>query len=276
MIFRYLHVLCLGIVLPPILSSCEKEDAPQPAVAQCRLQKETTDDGYYTLYHYDVEGNPTKIENYDPYKMTRVLDVFYDKLSLSEANKLHPMTFTTQYDAGFLTTKPSKALVSVTMDSATQVNWRTYTFHYDPRGRLTTVGEESENVYNDDEWELLVSYNDQDNVVKLVYRLTTGSSKLSTVIMVDGFDDKQTVFSGVRGYRYLMTNWDNSDPGPIITALSKNNPTSYRLIVNDVQTMNVSIVYQYNEFGFPAERIVTNSNESSKHSDRHTYTYLCL
>lgn len=62
--------------------------------------------------------------------------------------------------------------------------------------------------------------------------------------MVDGHDNHSTPYAGVKGYKYLMSNWDNSDPGPIITALSKNNPTRFRLIVNEVETMKVSMEYE--------------------------------
>lgn len=160
MTFRFQSALGIALLFS-ILLSCDKDEvSPQPPQAACHLQKEMTDDGNYSLYQYDKGGNPTKIESYNPYLMTHVLDIFYDKIALSEVNKLHPMTFSTLYDVGFLTTLPNVALVSVTMDNVTQVNWRTYFFHYDPSGRLIRVGEETENVHNDDEWELLLSYND--------------------------------------------------------------------------------------------------------------------
>jgi len=265
------------IILFSTLFACQKDDdaSPPVAAAACRLQKEMTDDGYSLLYSYDDDGNPAKIESYNPYYMTHVLDVFSDGMSIAEVNKLHPMTFTTHYGVGFLTTLPDIALISVTMDGVTQVNWKTYFFHYDFKGRLVRVGEETENVHGDDEWELLITYNEQDNVIKMVYGLTTGKLTVSTVIMVDGHDHHQTPYAGVKGYKFLTLNWDDSDSWPIITALSKNNPTSYRLIVNEVESMKIFIEYEYNEQGFPLVRNVTNKNESGQHTYRLTYEYAC-
>lgn len=264
------------LILFLTLFACQNDDDADPvAVAACRIQKEMTDDGHSLLYSYNGEGDPTKIESYNPYYMTHVLTVFGDGMSIAEANKLHPMTFTTNYGVGFLTTLPDVALISVTMDGVTQVNWKTYLFHYDFRGRLVRVGEETENVHGDDEWELLITYNEQDNVVKMVYGLTTGTLNVSTVIMVDAHDHHQTPYAGVKGYKFLTINWDNSDPWPIVTALSKNNPTSYRLIVNEAETMKVSMEYSYNEQGFPLVRTVTNKNEAGEHTYRLTYEYTC-
>jgi hypothetical protein len=260
------------------LFACQKDDDSSPVavvVAACRIQKEMTDDGHSLLYSYDDDGNPTKIESYNPYYMTHVLNVLSNGMSIAEVNKLHPMTFTTYYGVGFLTALPDVALISVTMDSVTQVNWKTYFFHYDFRGRLVRVGEETENVQGDDEWELLITYNEQDNVIKMVYRLTTGTLNVSTVIVVDGHDHHQTPYAGVKGYKFLTLNWDNSDSWPIITALSKNNPTRYRLIVNEVESMEVSIEYEYNEQGFPLVRTVTNRNDAGQRTYRLTYEYAC-
>jgi YD repeat-containing protein len=256
---------------------CKKDDEPQPGVvtAACRLLKETARDGNYLVYSYDNDGNPTKIETFNPYIMTHKLDVFNDKITLSEVNKLHPYTFTTNYGVGLLTKLPDLAVISVTMDDSTQVNWKSYFFQYDSKGRLVSVGEETENIPNDDEWELLISYNDQDNVIKMVYQLTTSASNLSTVIMVDGHDTMSTPYSGIKAYKFLMSNWDNSDSGRIISALSKNNPTSFRLIVNEVQTMNVFMQYEYNDQGFPVNRVITNKNDAGEYQYTQVYEYAC-
>lgn len=259
------------------LFACKKDDEPQPiAAAACRIQKEMTDDGHSVLYSYDADGNPTKIASYNPYYMTHILEVFGDGMAISEANKLHPITFTTNYGVNFLSTLPDLALISSTMDGVTQVNWRTYFFHYDFKGRLVRVGEETENVIGDNEWELLITYNDQDNVIKMVYGLTTGTLNVSTVIVVDGHDHYQTPYADVKAYKFLTINWDNSDPWPIITGLSKNNPTSYRLIVNEVEAMKVSMEYHYNEHGFPVLRNVTNKNDAGEYTYYSTYEYACL
>ncbi|MBL0745553.1 hypothetical protein [Chryseolinea lacunae] len=265
------------IFLYATLFACQKDDQPQPAsvAAACRIEKEMTNDGNFLLYRYDADGNPTQIETHNPYLATHVLDVFYDKIATAEVNKLHPITFTTNYGVGLLTTLPDVALISVTMDGVTQTNWRTYFFHYDYKGRLVRVGQETENIHGDDQWELLISYNDQDNVIKMVYQLTTGARNITTVIMVDGHDTNQTPYAGVKAYKFLMSNWDSSRPEPIITALSKNNPTSYRLIVNDVQTMKVSLQYEYNNHGFPVLRTITHNNDAGEYTYRQTYEYAC-
>jgi hypothetical protein len=265
--------LTLAILFLTVLA-CKKDDEPAPVAPACLIQKEMVD-GHGTYYTYDKEGNPIKIEKYNPYYKTHVLDVFYDKISVVQDNVAHPMTITTKYDAGILTTQPSVALVSTTVDGVTTVNWRTYLFRYDYKGRLIRVGEETENIVGDAQWELLIDYNESDNVIKMTYQFTTGPSTASTVILVDGHDHHETPHAGVKGYKFLMSNWDNSDPGPIITALSKNNPTSFRLFIDGVQTMKISMDYEYNQHGFPIISNVTHNNDAGEYKYEHTYEYVC-
>jgi hypothetical protein len=256
-----------------ILVGCQKKDEPQPdTTAACRIQKEMTN-GDYLLYSYDEEGNPTKIETHNPYVMTNVLDVFYDKIATTEVNKLHPITMTTNYGVGLLTMLPDVASTSVTMDDVTQVNWRTHFFRYDFNGRLVRVARETQTIPGDDEWELLISYNEQDNIIKMIYQLTTGARSVSSVIIVDGYDNNPSPYAGVKAYEYILNKWDNADL--VVIALSKNNPTSYRLFLNDVETMKSSLQYQYNEHGFPTTRAITRKNDTGESTTQQTYEYVC-
>ncbi len=69
----------------------------------------------------------------------------------------------------------------------------------------------------------------------------------------------------------MHAGWDNYDPEPLFTALSKNNPLGYTLPDGFKREMT----YIYNDKGFPAKRMNTNINSSGTYSFEETYDYEC-
>lgn len=178
----------------------------------------------------------------------------------------------TYYDANIFTSLPTVARQSITLDGITQVDHWLFKFSYDAKSRLVEVIENTPHVTGDDEYMLTISYNDQDNVTSLKYESFTGP-RTATVISATGYDDKPGPYSSIKNWPlFMFTPWNNSDPGPLFEALSKNNPLGYSYpSIGFTRTM----AYTYNENGFPLKRVNTNTNNSGSYSYDEIYTYQC-
>lgn len=177
----------------------------------------------------------------------------------------------TYYNANIFTGLPTEARQWITLDGTTQTDSYVYQFSYDAKSRLIQVNETTPHVTGDLEYKLTIAYNDQDNVTSLKYENTTGPNGV-TIVSATGYDDKPGPYSAIKNWPLLMhAAWNNSDPGPLFVALSKNNPLGYSGDVSITRTM----AYTYNEKGYPVKRVNTNTNGSGSYSFDETYTYQC-
>lgn len=262
--------------------SCKK-DTVNPSVPSnaCVLQEEYTGlvgNQAVWKYTYDKSGNLITINhNYPNGTPITIMDV--GSASRIESKVVppgsDPVITELRYE-GDMSGSPTKAFLSITLDKITTVNYKTFFFFYDSKGRLYLVGEQTDNIVGDLEWDLHIFYNDQDNVTGLSYEITTGPTG-GSVVNVEAYDDKPTPYAGIKSWRFLLNHWawDNYDPEPILTALSKNNPLDYALNKGTPGQYLRTMTYEYNENGFPLRRINTNKNASGEYTFEQTFTYEC-
>jgi hypothetical protein len=145
-----------------------------------------------------------------------------------------------------------------------------YDFHYDGKNRLSKVVQGTEQA-NDLEYTLHIHYNDQDNVSSLEYEITTGPREPNVIISASGYDDKPNPYVAEPNWKFIMDAlWDNYDPEPIFTALSKNNLLGYT-----TKDFTCKMVYTYNDNGFPVSRTITNTNATGQSTYNQRFGYSC-
>jgi len=144
-------------------------------------------------------------------------------------------------------------------------------FFYDSKDRLVKVTYSTAQV-GDVEYALTISYNEHDNVLRMEYEYTSGQFLPNSVIMVSGFDGHPNPYYTIPYWKFLMMNgnWDNPDPEPIITGLSRNNPLGYA-----TGKFERVMSYAYNNKGLPLSRINTNKSDTSVHSFNESFNYRC-
>lgn len=251
---------------------------PPGGTADCRPVSEST-----TLvgnaatydYSYSADGNLSSIVRYiggGYHVMADSTMIYYDHtVRYSPGNRTGTYNIVaTAFDANIFTGSPSKADISITLDGIEQRNYYSYLYFYDTKGRLVKIGEQTNTVPNDLEYDLNIVYNDQDNVTALQYETTTGPRTTNT-ISVTGYDDKPNPFRSIKNWPLMMhAGWANNDPEPVFTALSKNNPLGYT-----IPGWKREISYEYNDNGFPLRRINTNTTVSGSYSFEESFIYQC-
>jgi YD repeat-containing protein len=278
---RFLNYLFLPALYLLVSISCSKDDEEDDAKAgeaACRIDSETTSligNEATWQYEYDEAGNPTKITEYNRYGgVALVVDIFYDGMRKAAPNS--NVSVATVYDGNIFTSKPTKANVSITEGAIEQRNFYTFFFFYDAKGRLETVGEQTDYVSGDFEWDLHITYDDNDNVTQLQYEFTTGPRDPIPPVVASGYDKNPTPYSGVNGWKFLLNNssWNNYDPAPILVALSQNNPLGYTT-GEGANKWTRTMSYTYNEQGFPVECVNTNVSAQGETGFRQTFAYTC-
>lgn len=275
------------ILLPVLLiigffTGCKKSggagSTPGTGHAVCATAGETT-----TLigneaswqYQYDSKGNIAKIIKLNKYGQQEILtEVFADRIVRTTASAI----LKTAYNANIFEALPSQAQVSITLSGGVeQPNFYTYNFTYDSKNRISKIVEHTASVPNDREWDLVITYNDNNNVTKLQYGWTTHPTESIPPITVAAYDDKFSPYTTIKYYKFLMNNfaWDNYDPEPVLTALSSNNPLDYTMNAGNPQQFKRTMSYTYNEHGFPVERVNTNKNANGEAAFKQGFSYNC-
>jgi len=277
---QFLTLKSFVLVILITLISCKK-DTPaggSAALAKCTIKSETTaligNEGRWE-YTVDDKGRPSVIKSYNSIGMLEHTSTVNELVVTHTAAVGGKNTHV--YDANIHSALPSKVNVSLTSSTGVeQRDYNTFNFFYDTKGRLAKVKQQTPNTAGDYEYDLTITYNDKDNVTSLKYELTTGPRTV-TFITVAAYDDKPTPYAAIQSWKFLASRfaWDNYDPEPILTALSKNNPLDYTLGQTPNQ-WNRTMVYQYNGDGFPIERKNTNqSPNGTKSTFVQTYAYNC-
>jgi hypothetical protein len=253
-----------------------------PAVPQvkCAIKSETTSlsgNQKNFEYKYDNKGNLIAVNVTAPSGSPLFKYETSDQSVVASHEYLGKINSTiTKYDVADIRSQlPAKAFVSLQDGDTLRVNYYTYFFFYNSKNQLVTVGEQTDHIIGDVEYDLNIFYNAQDNVSGLQYVITTGTAS-TTNITVTGYDDKPTPYAAVKGWPYYLINfaWDNYDPEPILTALSKNNPLNYS-IGSGANLFKREMVYKYNSDGFPTERQNTNKNINGEYTFLQTFSYTC-
>lgn len=274
----------IAVVL--LFAGCKKTvtttQPPPPGTAACKLITESTNllGGNNTVsyeYNYNTAGRISMIKRFigGSYHVLTDSTLIGDYTIVNYADlndNWQKLVGTTVYEGSMFEALPAKAFLAREERGITQTDVFTYFFFYDNKNRLKTVGEQTDHVIGDWEYDLNIFYDDRDNVKSLQYVWTTGPRDQITTITATGYDDKPTPFSGIKGWPFIMhANWNNNDPEPLLTALSKNNPLGYTMVGGFKREMS----YTYNEQGLPVKRINTNTNSSGTISYEETFTYEC-
>jgi hypothetical protein len=70
-----------------------------------------------------------------------------------------------------------------------------------------------------------IHYNAEDNVTSLEYTTPSLPSPHATITAAN-YDSKPNPYASIPFWKFMMNAaWDNYDPQPVLTALSKNNPS---------------------------------------------------
>ena len=272
----------LFILILCVISSCDKDsttnsnptNSPNPTTASCFL-KTVTNTGYITSYEFDNKHNLSSVKGPTVDQINNVgsntITFNYITSSLSL-----PGWRSVKYEASDITTQlPSKAFVSINDGQITTVNYETYFFFYDTKNQIIKVGQQTDNIVGDWEYDLDISYNEQGNVTALQYKWTTGPNVILPPVIVTAYDDKPNPYAAIKGFPFINANWNSSDPASVIIALSKNNPLNYTF-GSGSDIFKRQMTYQYNENGFPIERKNVNKNGSSPdYTFFETFTYNC-
>jgi hypothetical protein len=170
-------------------------------------------------------------------------------------------------------TQPYKSELYFTnkLKSTADKNLWGFRFHYDAKERLETV-EYNTPIKGDQEYLLHIFYNDQDNVTRMEYEFPSRQRIPNTVITVKAFDSHPNPYAGITNWKFLMlnANWDNYDPEPIITALSRNNPLDYSL-----GNLKREMTYTYNHYGYPISRLNINKSQGVEQHFAENFSYRC-
>ncbi|HVG15348.1 MAG TPA: hypothetical protein VM935_10315 [Chitinophagaceae bacterium] len=268
------------IILVIGISSCKKEPAkPAPAnESKCVIKGETTGltgNERSMQYSFDDKGRLSTVKVYN------AVGNLESTSTISDLAVTHTFpgggSTTYLYDANIFDGMPTKANVSLTSSNGVeQRNYYTYFFFYDARKRLIKVGQQTDHVAGDYEYDVNITYNDKDNVTALQYEFTTGPRAPSPPTTVAAYDDKPTPYAAIKNWKFLSINfaWTNYDPEPILTALSKNNPLDYTL-TSGTTVWKREMVYTYNADGFPTERKNTNRVGGGASTFLQSFDYNC-
>lgn len=258
-----------------LINSCSKDTLPitPPNTLKCKPTTEYTSlvgNQATFSYSYDINGKINLIKRLTGNQNQTLVDstiigkntvVSYNYRS-SESDLI---IRTTVYKGGNLDGMPSEALVAIKEGTVALTDYH-YFFFYDNKKRLNKVEYHTDHLLGDYEYDLSIVYDGNDNVMELEYKVTSGlNTNTITTIVAMGYDDKQNPYGGIKNWYFLMhAAWDNSDPGPLFTALSKNNPLGYTLLNGFKRT----ITHSYNDDSFPLIRTNTNTNDNG------TYTFV--
>ena len=271
--------LPLLLVTALLIISCKKNTTPATILNNpaCKPVTESTAlSGNNATYEY-VYGGDGKITTIKKF-IGGASHVLQDSIVVGDKTTVHyytnssgfPMILTTAYNGSIFDGLPTEAHIAIQEGVVTHTNVFHYFFFYDSKKRLNKVGEQTDLVFGDNEYDLSIAYNDKDNVTALSYEFTTGPRGITT-IPASGYDDKPTPFAALKNWPFLMhAAWNNYDPEPLFTALSKNNPSGYTF-GGYTRTM----LYMYNDKGFPVKRTNTNTTASGSSTFEETYGYQC-
>jgi hypothetical protein len=282
---KYLSTLVALLLTVFFFISCKKTPVtptpPSGIQAKCVIKSETNSlagNQKYIEYQFDDKGLLTSVNATTPLGSPLVNYKISDNVIVASFEYLGKTNFTsTKYEVSDIYNElPSRASVSIKDGDTVRVNYYSYFFFYNSKKQLVKVGEQTNNVIGDWEYDLNIYYNEQGNVSGLQYQWTTGPNQVVPPTIVTAYDDKPNPYAAVKGWPYFLMNfsWNNYDPAPIIIALSKNNPLNYTT-GSGTSLFKRTMSYQYNEKGFPTERKNTNKNANGEYTFLETFTYNC-
>jgi hypothetical protein len=277
-------IIVLGLFISAVAAGCSSNDKMmQPS--KLVLTSETSDFGgsqLRTNYEYDASGNLSKMSSVNAAgDVVSTLQFHYNEIVDNTFNN----SARTSYNTDISRSLPTKADV-YRFDNGIPVGvYYSYSFEYDGASRLTTIAEQTERVKNDVEWTLKVSYDNNSNVSSMTFLATAPeksddvpfTNKANVPITVTAYDSHPTPYASLKNWKFLMfsSSIKNSDPEPVLTALSTNNPLNYTFHADDVFSER-TMTYTYDANGFPATRFNATKSELGQSSFTQTFSYARL
>jgi hypothetical protein len=263
-----------------ILNGCgpKSSPSPSPTTAACRVAKFSSSSGGVfssSVPEYDNDGRLTNLKKYERNSLQYSLTLGEYIVETKWKNGSTDFIETVEFSGGgiFADQLPTKATIALTEGTTTRTEVNTYYFYYDSKSRLNKVKQETPRVVGDREYDLLISYNDQDNVIAIEYVITTGTiPNIRNIITASGYDDKPNPYSSLRTWKYLVS-WDYGYS--IFAQLSKNNPLGYTW--PSANGFKQTSTYTYNDKDYPVIKTNTNSNNTGNPPFTYTDTfdYVC-
>ncbi|HYG20037.1 MAG TPA: hypothetical protein VD816_13960 [Ohtaekwangia sp.] len=258
------------LLLSLLAIGCGEDDEQSPGTPfnDCvPLQFVSHMPGNYATYDLTYTGGrPVKVTNANAYFVVSTRTVTYDGdaiIKVTEAGEEHTVETTYHFAGGNLPVKSD-----VTLDGAF-----IWSFFFEYSGdKLTKVVYATPHLDTDWEWQLVITYNGNDDVTKLDYEFLTGPSAGSHAITtVASYDDHPNPYAKLPMWKFMMNrSWDNYDPEVLLVALSRHNPMDYTFA-----TWTRAYTYTYNAEGFPTERVVTTTTAGGTSSFNEVFTYAC-
>lgn len=277
------RIIWCGMALG-FFTGCKKNtpnNSPPVIQAKCAIKSETTAlSGNQKVfdYQYNAKGNLSVVNVATPGGNPLFKYETGEQSVVASHEYLGKINATiTKYEVSDLYSQlPSKAFVSLQDGDTLRTNYYTYFFFYNSKKQLITVGEQTDHIIGDYEYDLNIFYNDQGNVTGLQYITTTGPAANTSTVTVSAYDDKPTPYAAIKPWPFFLINfaWNNYDPEPVLTALSKNNPLNYSTGTG-ANLFTREMAYKYNDNGFPTERKNTNKNANGEYTFLQTFSYNC-
>lgn len=290
-----LLLLFITISIMVLLAGCSKSSNPAPPPPpnppnqdKCVVTKVASHDirvhAPYKLLTFDNDGNLKMIKTFDHGGIlldSTIINVSIVTLFRRDGSAVRTEYFTDlnrNERANLFTGLPNAARVYVKLPSPNPGSidppftlYLHYLFTYNTRKKLVKVGIDHEIGHD---FALTISYDDKSNVKSFFYERTTGPRDPIPSIESTSYDDKPTPFGSIKSWVFLMNySFEASDVEPLFMALSNNNPLNYNHKTTPEFTRTAT--YQYNEKGFPIERVLADKLGTSLVSYKESFEYNC-
>lgn len=271
-------LLFVSLLSLSLFTSCTKDDTSNipPVTMFCKLIKEKStllnNQASYE-YTYGEDGKLTVIKKYSGDKTLVLLEtttIDDNKTAVYSKSKTgEESTLTNVFQGDIINGRPTGTLVYLNKTGVDPSQWETV-FDYDSKNRIIKINIHMANPYPGTD--VFITYDDNDNVTMLKYVIEEDENKVVQVTHTTSYDNKLNPFSAIKNWYFIKhALWIHSDPEPLLTALSKNNVLGYSYF----DGMKGSIIYTYNEHGFPITRSHTNTKGSKSDTWTETYEYEC-
>jgi YD repeat-containing protein len=272
-------ILFMGLAIM-LLNGCKKTGttAVSNTITGCKPVTESTslsgNEATYE-YSYGTDGNIILIKKYTggAYHILSDSTVVSSAGTVSYAANPYSsgqVVVASVYNGDIYKGAPTQCNVSITIDNVEQRNYWSYNFSYDAAGKLIKVEEFTPQVANDYEWFVGIIYDGNNNATSLKYEYSTGPRTV-TLLNSSGYDTHPNPFAGIKNWFFFMhAGWNNYDPEPVFTALSKNNPLGF---VDGDWTRTMT--YNYDAQGMPLTRTNTNTINGNSATFIESFNYSC-
>lgn len=267
------------------VAGCQKEGDPSPepidpSMVDCRISSESSDlaaDINTLNYEYDAAGFLTAITKRNVSNQEIHTVSFGSNFVLRTDTDGEWLRYDYSSDIRTNTVAvPAQSELTIYGAGGTEADHMVFKYSYDSRQRIVKISETSPDFAGDYEYDIDISYNNVDNVTAIRFTFTSGPP-IAPLITVTGNDDKPTPYLKIPNYRFFMNkfHWNNPDPEPLITALSRNNPTGFTINPGFGSATTRTMTHEYNEKGFPTKRTNQETTGSIQKSWTQSFTFSC-